>query len=107
MSNDVVVKVNTSKNVNVTASIPEPITVQSRQASAIKEVHKVEVFTATAGQTAFPLSFHFKTDSCHVFRNGILQERGVDYIETDSRGEITFSAGQEAGDKIEVMYVID
>lgn len=91
----------------VIVSTPNPVNISMHPGIAIKEQHKSEKFTATEGQTLFTLEVNFKTDSCRVFNNGILQERDADYEETDGRGSITFLSGQDAGDKIEVMYVID
>lgn len=66
-----------------------------------------EKFTATAGQTVFTLSATFATGSCRVFRNGILQEKDVDYTETASRTSITFAVGLDLDEKVEVQYVAE
>lgn len=66
----------------------------------------IEKFTATEGQTKFTLSFTFKANSCHVFLNGILEEKDVDYTETDTRSSITFAVGLTAGNKVEVHYAV-
>lgn len=69
-----------------------------------KDVWAEDKFTATAGQTIFPLTSIPKANSCSVFKNGILQEVLVDY--TLSGSTLTFLSSCDVGDKINAKYVI-
>ena len=99
---EVIVKVSTSKNVNVTASIPAPISITTVQATPLKEIHKQDKFTATAGQTDFTLSFAPRTKSWGAFKNGIFINDEVSIV-----GQVMTINACDLGDKIEVDYVLD
>jgi len=62
-----------------------------------------QLFTATAGQTLFNLSFTYipNTNALRVFLNGVYLISGVDFTETSSTS-ITVAAGLQLNDNLEV-----
>lgn len=90
-------QVNNSLSISMGSAVP------------VKDTFKSDQFTAIASQTLFTLSFTLREGSCRVFLNGVLQQKGVsaDYQETGSGTSITFNAGLDAGDKVEVDYVVN
>ncbi len=69
-------------------------------------VFNSETFTATAGQTVFTLtnSYTVGINSLNVYINGVHQQPDA-YTETDAT-TITFSAGLDAGDTVEINAVV-
>ena len=62
-------------------------------------VFQVTNQTATQGQTLFSVPLYPLGGSLMVFRNGLMQQYGVDYSETDT-AHITFASGLTAGDTV-------
>ena len=75
---EIEVIVTTANPVNV-SSKQENINVNFGEVLVRSDMHKIEQFTATQGQTEFLLDEYVKRDSQTVFVNGILQNVGVTY----------------------------
>ncbi|MGM4885324.1 glycosyl hydrolase family 28-related protein [Tardiphaga sp. 604_B6_N1_1] len=68
-------------------------------------------YTATAGQTAFPVPFvFFENADLKVYRNGSLLTLGTHYTvagaEQETGGSVTLTVGATAGDRILIMRVL-
>lgn len=65
-------------------------------------VQRIESITATAGQTVFTLSdfeYHTGSNNLAVYKEGVRQVLGVDYVETSS-SVVTFNVGVTLGDHV-------
>lgn len=92
--------------IEVTVTDDNSVTVN--EGSQIKDTHVSEKFTSLTGANqVLTLGNTFRSGSCHVFLNGILMEKDVDYTEGVGRTTLTIATTLVATDKIEVNYVID
>lgn len=79
----------------VTAETLSDVSVQN------SAVYTVELYTATAGQTAFPTvtTYYPAINTLDVFVNGLQVNLGTDYVET-SGNLVTFTSGLTLGNKV-------
>lgn len=65
----------------------------------------IESFVGDSTTLQFNTSYPFRLNSLAVFLNGVLQGRGVDYVEDGDRKYFALKTQPLLGDKIEVRYV--